>query len=70
METIVKELAGIIEKRALTPSEAAAHIGCSPKDLCKWMRGETEPSAFFLGVLPGVVEDLSRLYPEAAERKG
>jgi hypothetical protein len=62
MEKIVAELAAVIIRKNLTLSEAAVHVGCSPGDLYGWLLGGSEPSAFFLGVLPGVVEDLSGLY--------
>jgi transcriptional regulator with XRE-family HTH domain len=69
MEKIVAELADAIERKGLSLSAASVHVGVSPTVLDSWLRGEDQPSAFFLQVLPGAVEDISRLYPDAVARK-
>lgn len=65
----IAELAAVIIRKNLTLSEAAVHVGCSPDDLYGWLLGGSEPSDFFLGVLPGVIADLGLLYMDAVERK-
>lgn len=62
MEKVILEFAALIERKGLSLDAAAAEVGVPAAELYAWLLGESEPSAFFLGVLPGAVEDISRLY--------
>ena len=62
MEKIVAVLADAIRKKGIGLTEVSTDIGCSPEELFGWLLGFAEPSSFYLGVLPGAVEDISRLY--------
>lgn len=57
----MSELGAIIDRKGLSLSEAAAHVGCLPEELGRWLAGEAEPSAFFREILPAVVVDIDRL---------
>ena len=69
MEKIVAELAAVIRKKGIGLAEVSTLIGCSSETLFSWLLGFAEPSAFYLGILPGLVDDLSRLYLDAVARK-
>ena len=69
MEEIILELQAVIERKGIPLDTAALHVGVAPTDLDAWLRGEAVPPAFFLGILPDAIRDISLLYRDPADTR-
>jgi hypothetical protein len=69
VENIILELGACIERKQITLDAAALHVGVAPTDLDAWLRGEAVPPAFFLGILPDAIRDISLLYRDPADTR-
>jgi len=61
MENLIEELRLILSQKNLSPENAAHYIGCSFKQLYRWLGGESKPSLVYRRAIRRGIKRMEKL---------
>jgi len=61
MEDLIKELKEIMEEKGLSPEKMSGFIGCSGKQVRRWLSGKAKPTAIYRDVIRKGIKKARRL---------
>ncbi|MBA7496915.1 hypothetical protein ES702_07524 [subsurface metagenome] len=61
MEDLIRELKEVMKEKGLSPEKMSNFIGCSGKQIRRWLSGEANPTAIYQDVISKGIKKAKRL---------
>lgn len=61
MEDLIRELKEVMEEKGLSPEKMSEFIGCSGKQIRRWLSGEANPTPIYQGIIRKGIKKARRL---------
>lgn len=61
MEDLIKELKEIMKEKSLSPEKASKYLGCSAKQIRRWLTGKAMPTYVYQNLIRKGINKIKRL---------